>query len=139
MKFGQIILKGAACILLAESAGCFSVDVAESPVLGERSGGHVVVCNYGWTLFGCVPLVCGNANSDSWCPLTFFKDEIRPELAHGKLVALAEERGCDLADLNLMGDNDVLFDAWYAPVPWVLVYKETNISANLIRREGSAR
>ena len=38
-----------------------------------------------------------------------------------------------------MGDNDVLFDAWYAPVPWVLVYKETNLSANLVRRERSAQ
>ena len=125
-------------ILLAGLCGCFSVDVVESPALGERSGGHAVVCNYGWTLFGCVPLVCGNENPDSWCPLTFFKDEIKPELAHGKLIALAKERGCDLEDLNLMGDNFVLFDAWYAPIPWILVYKETNLSANLIRRERSA-
>ena len=119
---------------LLGTSGCFSVDVVESPILGERSGGHAVVCNYGWTLFGCVPLVCGNDNSDSWCPLTFFKDEIRPEYVHAKLVSLAESRECDIEDLDLMGDNYVLFDAWYAPVPWVLVYKETNISANLVRR-----
>ena len=125
--------------LLAGSGGCFSVDVAESTVLGERSGGHAVVCNYGWTLFGCVPLVCGNENLESWCPITFFKDEITPEFAHGKLIALAEARDCDLEDLNLMGDNCVLFDAWYAPVPWILVYKETNVSANLVRRERSAK
>ena len=129
------IVRGIAVLLLAGTCGCFSVDVAESPVLGERSGGHAVVCNYGWTLFGCVPLVCGNEKLGSWCPLTFFKDEIRPELAHAKLIALAKERGCDLADLNLMGDNDVLFDAWFAPVPWVLVYKETNLSANLVKRK----
>ena len=128
------VIFAVAGLLSAILCGCFSVDVVESPVLGERSGGHAVVCNYGWTLFGCVPLVCGNENADSWCPLTFFKDEIRPELAHGKLVDLAESRGCDIEDLNLMGDNYVLFDAWYAPVPWVLVYKETNISANLVKR-----
>ena len=139
MSIRTTILFGVMPILLSGLCGCFSVDVADSPILGERSGGHVAICNYGWTLFGCVPLVCGNANPDSWCPLTFFKDEIKPELAHGKLVALAEERGCDLEDLNLMGDNDVLFDAWYAPVPWILVYKETNLSANLVRREGSVR
>ena len=128
-----------ALILLTGACGCYSVDVVESPVLGERSGGHAVVCNYGWTLFGCVPLACGNEDLDSWCPWTFFKDEIRPELAHGKLIALAEERGCDLTDVNLMGDNDVLFDAWYAPVPWVLVYKETNLSANLVIRRDEGR
>ena len=126
-------------LLSAIVCGCFSVDVVESPVLGGRSGGHAVVCNYGWTLFGCVPLVCGNENLDSWCPLTFFRDEIRPELAHGKLIDLAASRGCDIEDLNLMGDNYVLFDAWYAPVPWVLVYKETNISANLVKRRGEGR
>ena len=123
-----------AALLPLGLCGCFSVDVAQSPVLGERSGGHAVVCNYGWTLFGCVPLVCGNENLDSWCPLTFFKDEIRPEIAHGKLLALAEQRGCDVEDLHLLGDNYVLFDAWYAPVPWILVYKETNVSANLVKR-----
>ena len=127
------IVHGIAVLLLAGACGCFSVDVAESPVLGERSGGHAVVCNYGWTLFGCVPLVCGNEKLDSWCPLTFFKDEITPEFAHGKLIALAEKRGCDLEDLNLMGDNDVLFDAWYAPVPWIIQYKEVNFSAMTVK------
>lgn len=121
--------------LIAALTGCFSVDRVQSPLLGERSAGHVVVCNYGWTLFGCVPLICGNANEDSWCPVTFFKNEIKPELAHAKLIDLAEREKCDIEDLHLMGDNYVLFDAWYAPVPWVLVYKETNISANLIKKE----
>lgn len=116
-------------------SGCFSVEVAHSPVLGESSAGHVLICNYGWTLFGCVPLVCGNENADSWCPVTFFRDEIRPEYAHAKLVALAKERGCAIEGLQLMGDNDVLMDVWYAAVPWVLVYKETNLSANLVRSD----
>ena len=124
-------------LLLTGVSGCFSVDVIESPILGERSGGHVVVCNYGWTLFGCVPLVCGNENTESWCPLTFFKDEIRPEYAHRKLIDLAEARDCDVTDLNLMGDNNVLFDAWYAPIPWIVVYRETNLSANLVKRKAS--
>lgn len=114
--------------------GCFSVEVSESPVLGDRTAAHVSICNYGWTLFGCVPLVCGNANSESWCSITFFRDEIKPEYAYEKLVSLAESKGCDLADVAAMCDNDVLFDAYYAPVPWVLVYKETNISGNLVRK-----
>lgn len=123
------------CVVLASTmlAGCFTEDVVESSVMGERSAGHVVICNYGWTLFGCVPIVCGNANADSWCPFTFFKDEIRPEYAHAKLFALAETRGTSVEDLHELGDNDVLFDAWYAPVPWIIVYKETNVSANLVK------
>lgn len=115
--------------------GCFSVDVVSSPVLGDEVDSHVVICNYGWTLFGCVPLVCGNDDLDSWCPLTFFKDEIKPDYAYDKLVAVATERRCGIENLNTLTDNYVLFDAWYAPVPWILVYKETNISANLVRRK----
>lgn len=114
-------------------SGCFSVEMASSKALGEDNVAHVSVSNYGWTLFGYVPLLCGNANFDSWCPFVFFRDDIRPELAHEKLMDLAREKGCRVEDLNLMGDNAVLFDAYYAPVPWIIVYKETNISANLVR------
>ncbi|MBO7721216.1 MAG: hypothetical protein J6T01_02300 [Kiritimatiellae bacterium] len=124
---------------LAAASGCFSVDVAESPLLGENSAGHVVVCNYGWTLFGCVPLVCGNANGDSWCPFTFFKDEIKPEYAREKLLTLAEARASDVEDLHFLGDSCVIFDMWYVPVPWIIVYKETNLSANLVKRSGVGR
>ena len=131
--------KTSVIVALGLLTGCFSVDVAESPVLGERSAGHVYVSNWGWTLFGCVPLVCGNANFDSWCPVTFFKDEIRPDIAYDKLASLAERKDANLEGVHFLGDNCVLFDAWYAPVPWILVYKETNLSANLVRKEGEAR
>ena len=90
--------KTSVIVALGLLTGCFSVDVAESPVLGERSAGHVYVSNWGWTLFGCVPLVCGNANFDSWCPVTFFKDEIRPDIAYDKLVSLAERKDANLED-----------------------------------------
>ena len=124
-----------AIVMSALLAGCFTVETASSPVLGEDNVAHVAIGNYGWTLFGCVPLLCGNANSDSWCPFVFFRNDIRAELAYEKLMALADEKGCRVEDINMMGDNDVLFDAYYAPVPWVIVYKETNLSANLVRRE----
>lgn len=124
---------------LTALTGCFSVDVVSSPILGEDIDSHVVVSNYGWALFGCIPLVCGNENADSWCPFTFFKNEIKPSLAYDKLVSLAEQRRCELTDVHFLSDNDVLFDAWYAPVPWVLVYKETNLSANLKRSTGGLK
>lgn len=120
---------------LALCAGCYSVEIAESPVLGAESAGHVTVSNYGWTLFGCVPLVCGNANAGSWCPFTFFWNDLRPEQAKARLDAVAAERNAVETDVWYLGTNDVLFDAYYSPVPWIIVYKEVNLSANLVKKD----
>ena len=123
-------------LTLALCAGCFSGEVAESPMLGESSAGHVVVSNYGWTLFGCVPVVCGNANAESWCPFVFFRDDLKPEFAKAKLDTVTAERGAIAKDVWYYGTNDVLFDFYYTPLPWVIVYKEVNLSANLVKKEG---
>lgn len=116
-------------------AGCFSVEVAKSPVLGPDVEAHVVVSNYGWSLFGCVPIVCGNKNLDSWCPFTFFQDEVKLADVRDCLQEIANASGCDTDDVTVLADNDVLFDAYYAPVPWIVVYHEANVSAHLVRKE----
>ena len=121
---------------LALCAGCFSVEVAESPVLGPASAGHVVVSNYGWTLFGYVPIVCGSANAKSGCPFAFFRNDLKPEFAKAKLDAVTAERDAIATDVWYYGTNDVLFDFYYTPLPWVIVYKEVNLSANLVKKEG---
>ena len=71
-------LKIAACMAAAtiSLAGCYSVEVASSPVLGEEVKQHVIVDCYGWYLFGSVPLICGNKNVDSWCPISLFRDDV---------------------------------------------------------------
>ncbi len=119
---------------LALCAGCYSVEIAESPVLGPFSAGHVTVSNYGWTLFGYVPVVCGNANADSWCPFTFFWNDLKPEQAKARLDAVAAERNATETDVWYYGTNDVLFDFYYSPIPWIIVYKEVNLSANLVKK-----
>lgn len=125
-----------AAVALALCAGCYSVEVVDSPVFGDASAGHVTVSNYGWTLFGCVPVVCGNANADSWCPFAFFCNDLRPEQAMSRLSSVAAERNAAETDVWYFGTNDVLFDLYYAPIPWVIVYKEVNLSANLVKKGG---
>lgn len=117
--------------------GCCSVEVAESPLLGKDVEAHVLASNYGWTLFGWIPLICGNTNEESWCPVTLFKNETTLGDMREKVVRVAAARNCDLTDVMAMDDNNVIFDFYYIPVPWVLVYKEANISANLVRKEGT--
>lgn len=123
----------AVIVLAAGLTGCFSVDIAASPVLGPQVEEHVVVCNYGWNLFGCLPLVCGNENRDSWCPFTFFKDEVSLDLAYAQVAARAKRTGCKVSDLVVNDDRCVMFDCFYVVVPWVIQYKEVNLSALLVR------
>lgn len=115
-------------------AGCFTVDEASSPVLGEGVVKHVTVENYGWYLFGCIPLFCGNENLDSWCPVSFFCDEVTPETVYSKLEALADRDECRIENLHVLNDNDVLFEAYYVTIPWLVVYKDVCFSANLVKK-----
>jgi len=129
-------LKHAACIAVASVslAGCFSVDVASSPVLGKDVAKHVTVENYGWYLFGCVPLACGNEKLDSWCPFSLFSNEVTPEIAYGKLKNVALKEKCQISDFHLVNDNDVLFNFFDFNIPWIIVTKEVSISANLVKK-----
>lgn len=135
MRCASLVLAGTLAL-----SGCFALESAKTPpVMGEDALEHVIVYNYGWNLFGCLPIVCGNADFDSWCPFTFFRNEVRQDLAQAKLVRLAEERGCELRDLLVFNDRDVFFDFYYAPIPWVVQYKEVNASATLVKRGGKER
>ena len=136
MNKKKVLGIAAAAAMALPLAGCFSVEVASSPVLGEDVAKHVTVDTYGWYLFGCVPLVCGNEKLDSWCPFSLFCDEVRPEIAYGKLKNVATAEKCDIRDFYLVNDNNVLFEAFNVTIPWILVTKEISISANLVKKGG---
>ena len=133
-------LKIAACVVFAaiSLAGCFSVEVASSPVLGDEVKRHVIVDNYGWYLFGALPLVCGNENLESWCPISIFCDEVNPQVAYGKVKCLSEREGCEIGNFHLVDDNDVMFEFYSIPVPipWIVVRKEVSLSAYLVKKGG---
>ena len=133
-------LKIAACMAAASIslAGCFSVEVASSPVLGEEVKQHVIVGNYGWYLFGYVPLVCGNERLDSWCPISIFCDEVDPQVAYEKARRLSELEGCEIGNFHMVDDNVVMFEFYSIPVPipWVVVRKEVSLSAYLVKKGG---
>ena len=134
-------LKLAVCVAVASLslAGCFSVEVASSPVLGEEVERHLIVDNYGWYLFGYVPLLCGNEKLDSWCPISVFCDEVNPQVAHEKVKGLSEREGCEIGNYHLIYDNEVMFEFYSIPVPipWIVVRKEVSISAYLVKKGGA--
>ena len=134
MKKRKVLGIAAASAMSLMLCGCFSVKVASSPILGEDVKTHVTVDNYGWYLFGCLPLACGNEKLDSWCAFSLFCDEVRPEIAYGKLKDIATRGNCEIRDLLVINDNDVLFNFFDFNIPWIIVTKEVSISANLVKK-----
>ncbi len=120
-------------------SGCFTLDCAESPLLAPDADAHVVVRNYGWNLFGFIPLVCGNADVESIWGSTFFKDEVTLEIAHGVLSRHAAAGGREIRDVVALDDRQALFVPFsisYIPIPWIVQYKEVNVSATLAPKGG---
>ena len=134
MKKKKVLGIAAASAMSLMLCGCFSVKVASSPVLGEGVKSHVTVENYGWYLFGSIPLACGNEKLDSWCAFSLFRDEVRPEIAYGKLKDVATRKNCEIRDFRMINDNDVLFNFFDFNIPWIIVTKEVSISANLVKK-----
>ena len=134
MKKKKVLEIAAASAMSLMLCGCFSVKEASSPVLGEDVKKHVTVDNYGWYLFGSLPLACGNEKLDSWCAFSLFCNEVTPEIVYGKLKNIATRENCEIRDFRLINDNDVLFNFFDFNIPWVIVTKEVRISANLVKK-----
>ena len=131
-------LLGSLALVLACS-GCFTLDRAESPLLAPDAEAHVIVRNYGWFLFGSVPLVCGNADVESIWGSTFFMNEVTLDVAHGVLAQHAAAGGREIRDVVALDDRQALFVPFsisYIPIPWIVQYKEVNVSATLAPKGG---
>lgn len=146
MKILAKKLSAAGLILLF--AGCYSFETA--PIGGDRAPNialhaaagkaaeHVVVSNNGWFLFNLWPVACGNVNPNSWLPWRFFRNEVDAELLQNRLTRYAAERGCDIEEMNLFHDEQVLLSIPGAsipvPIPYVATYRKMQISAVLVKR-----
>lgn len=144
MKRSLIHLTALCGILLC---GCYSMDVATNEALrnSELTDGvnepleHVLVSNYGWYLFNCIPLVCGNATPDAVFPWKFFGDHVNPILLHDRLMTYAGSKNADMKNLSFSRDEKVFFDIPGSdipcPIPFLVSYQEVQFSAVLIKRE----
>ena len=130
----------AACLC----AGCFTMASGTTETLRNshhtslagKPREHVVVSNYGWYLFNCIPLVCGNPREDARFPWHFFRDEVTSDVVQDRLTAYAAAKNTNLAELNLYVNDSVLFElpgtSIPIPMPYVLCYKERLVSALLM-------
>ncbi len=122
--------------------GCYSLQTASS----QRFGGykitgtegkfveHVHVSNYGWYLFNKYPLICGNANHDSWWGSVLFTDHVTPEIVQGRLTERARRIDAQVADLHYTYNATCML-----PIPYVnttfgiLWYKEMQTSGVIVK------
>lgn len=128
------IIRSAALLSLVCLSGCFSVD---SRVLRSTGDEHVLVSNYGWWLFNCVPLLCGNATDEDerLLPWVFFRNDVTLEKAQAGITRYASERGGKITGLVYRNDNKVLMSVpglgIPVPIPYLLCYREVQLSGVL--------
>ena len=131
------------------TAGCFSL---ETSPLGDASNRsiqlhgddeqateHVVVSNFGWYFFNRWPIVCGNARVDRRLPWRFFRNDVDENVIQRRLIDYATARGCDVRDLQVFNNAEVLMSIGVGgvslPVPYVISYRELQYSCSLVRRK----
>jgi len=117
-------------LTLPVAQGCFSVESARIESSGEE---HLFVSNYGWYLFGCIPLVCGNASEDPFFPIVFFRDDVTMDKIQGRFMKSAKEMKHDkIYNLSYSNDDSILFEIpglnFPLPIPYVFTYREMQLS-----------
>jgi hypothetical protein len=113
------------------SSGCFTLDSAQIPFSGEKK--HVYVSNYGWYLFGYVPLLCGNAAEERLFPSVLFRDDVTLDKVQSRFVKVANDNGKNkISELAYTNTDSVLFEIpglnIPIPLPYIFTYKEIQLS-----------
>lgn len=114
-------------------AGCFTVESGRIESTGED---NVLVSNYGWYLFHCIPLACGNANDDSFLPWVMFRNDVTMDKIQGRFFKHADsQKGKKAKNLSYMTHESVLLEIPGSnlpiPLPYILTYKEIQLSGVL--------
>lgn len=124
-KIAQLTVLGVTLCL----SGCFSIDRATLQTSGEE---HILVSNYGWSLFGQIPLCCGNANADGLTPWVFFRDDVTMDKIQHRLSETANKSGKRLTNLVYRNNDNILFSVPLTeidiPIPYLICYREIQLS-----------
>jgi len=137
-----------ALVSLVLVAGCVNVQqanrVAPAGVALHGTPGtpveYVQVSNFGYYLFNCIPIFCGNTADDRQGNTIWFSDEVTLAKTQDILVDRARSRNCQMAALQPQVKSTCFFSA----IPYVgttfgiLWYKEVQLSAALVRPDAPA-
>ena len=126
----KIIFLVAAAAISGALSGCFTIENTKIEATGEH---HVFVSNYGWYLFNCIPLVCGNASPNAKIPFVIFRNDVTMDKIQRRFMERAKSiSDGEIHDLSYSNDDSVLFEVpgleFPFPIPYVLTYQETMLS-----------
>lgn len=129
-KAGAALL---AALLAAGGTGCFSLETSTTVHPEEE---HVLVSNYGWYLFGFIPIVCGNADGESSFPFALFRNDVTMDKIQRAFMDYAEKQGkTDVYELSYSNDDTVLFEIpgtqFPVPIPYIVTYREIILSGSI--------
>lgn len=115
--------------------GCFSLQRARVLTTGQE---HVHTANYGWYLFHCIPLACGNASADAWSPWVAFRDDVTMDKIQHRFMRYANGQGAEVSDLTYVTNESVMLNIpglnIPLPIPYLLTYREIQLSGVLTRK-----
>lgn len=116
--------------VLLFAPGCFNMEHSR---IGDTDAEHLYVSNYGWYLFGCIPIACGNASPDPFLPSVFFRDDVTMEKIQTRFMQCAEDlHRHDMGDLAYTDAGTILFQIpgseFPLPVPYLITYKKIMLS-----------
>lgn len=130
-------------MLLILLCGCYSMETASNEAFRKSNAAndgnapveHVLISNYGWYLFNCIPLVCGNASPDASFPWKFFTKQVSPAILHDRMMSYANSKKANVRNLIATHNEKVFFDIPGSdipvPIPFLLCYQEIQLSAVL--------
>ena len=131
-RMRKLVLTALLCAAAACLSGCLSLDSAAVPSGG---GEHVLARNYGWSLFNCIPFICGNASPDPSCGCVMFRNDVTMEKVQARLADYAAGRQIECPVYH---HADSIFVTLFGfPIPYIICYKEVSVSATL--KGGPAR
>lgn len=138
-----------ASVLLLAGAGCVVIDESDRHTLDKFriSGGEgnveeqLVVSNYGYYLFNCIPIFCGNARSDSTVAFSMFRDDVTLNATQKLLIDTVKPTKCNIVSMQPYAKSTCFFSMipYLGNTLGLVWYKEVQISAVLIRPEKKKR
>lgn len=100
---------------------------------------HYQARNYGWYLFGSIPLVCGDRDEDNNGTFVFFSDQVRMELLTEDFNQRVRETNTRPACVTTLDRDMIAFEVPGLSIPlvlpYVLCYREVQLSALLLEKE----
>ena len=129
----KLLLPLAAAAMCCALSGCFTIENTKIAATGEH---HVFVSNYGWYLFNCIPLACGNASPDPAMPFVIFRNDVTMDKIQRRFMERAKSLSDgEIFNLSYSNDDTVLFEVpgleFPFPIPYILTYHEIMLSGGV--------